>query len=209
MTMTKRKIGKIAMARMRRFMPKGLPRWIRIYDNGGETVDRYTVLFVGRYEGNTQYVVMSPNPFHPQGVGLHGEMERPSDTNTFGYAPHYGRKCYLGTRIKFEQLPDDCKRLVLDDYIELWALPKKETWKYYEYYQDKAKPPRVRVRTPVVKTFEEKAWNRVLNNMALLIGLTPTGDKRNRLCDINIELMQLQEDMSGKDKEGPKEQVGS
>jgi len=33
------------MTRAERFMPDGVPKNIRIYDNGGITLDRYTVVF--------------------------------------------------------------------------------------------------------------------------------------------------------------------
>lgn len=39
---------------------------IRIYDNGGETVDRYTVV-VTENEGRIAVYGMSDRPFHPQG----------------------------------------------------------------------------------------------------------------------------------------------
>ena len=32
------------------------------------------------------------------------------------------RKCHLGTRIPFTDLPEDCQRLVVSDYMDLWNL---------------------------------------------------------------------------------------
>ena len=78
-----------------------------IYDNGGESADRYTVYYTGRgalsHESRGTFracLGMSENPFHPQGVGMHG-------TGTPGR--HNGR------RISFDQLPPDCRRAVMQD----------------------------------------------------------------------------------------------
>ena len=97
-------------------LPEGKPKWIRCYDNQGKTFDRYTVVFTGRYthktNGSFWYVGMSTNPFHPQGFGQHGESERmPIDKPTYSH---------IGKKIKFENLPEDCKKLVIQDYLYLW-----------------------------------------------------------------------------------------
>jgi hypothetical protein len=59
---------------------------------------------------------MSEHPFHPQGFGQHGEAGDPIDRPAYGH---------IGKRIKFEDLPEDCKRLVLMDYYSIWKLPKE------------------------------------------------------------------------------------
>ena len=60
-------------------MPNGIPKWIRVYDNEGETADRYTVIFSHAHsfynKGWTPMVFMSASPYHPQGVGMHDEIE--------------------------------------------------------------------------------------------------------------------------------------
>ena len=114
-------------ARLARLLPSGVPRWIRCYDNGGETYDRYTVVFTGATArrasgGVVPYLAMNDAPFHPQGFGQHGESDRPCDVNQWGFAPALGRKNHLGTRIAFADLPDDCRRLVLSDYRAFWNL---------------------------------------------------------------------------------------
>lgn len=76
---------------------------IKCYDNGGKTFDRYTVIYMDDPErGHNLFssVGMSEHPFHPQGFGQHG-------------AARPGR--HLGKRIKFEELPVDCQKLVLQD----------------------------------------------------------------------------------------------
>lgn len=80
---------------------------IRIYDNGGKTFDRFTVVYLNEPEGLGLYGArgMSENPFHPQGFGQYCTA-----------AP--GR--HLGKRIKFDQLPIDCQRLVAQDCGDLF-----------------------------------------------------------------------------------------
>jgi hypothetical protein len=83
-----------------------------VYDNGGETFDRYAVYYKGRGSLEHPQIVegrvlryralrgMSENPFHPQGFGqwCHG---MPGKHN--------------GKRIAFQDLPADCQRLVARD----------------------------------------------------------------------------------------------
>lgn len=75
---------------------------IRCYDNGGETADRYTVVYMDRKRGPGLFysVGMNGSPFHPQGIGQH-------------CAVMPGR--HLGRRIKFADLPADCQKLVKQD----------------------------------------------------------------------------------------------
>lgn len=111
-------------ARIESLLPNGSPKKIRVYDNGGETADRFTVVFTGNYnnigrkrgDARTNYhyaASMSANPFHPQGVYLID-----SYTNVIDY-PSYKR---LGKKIKFEDLPDNCKKVVIEDYTDIWNL---------------------------------------------------------------------------------------
>jgi hypothetical protein len=76
---------------------------LRIYDNGGKTADRYSVLFMDQPEaqpGTFACLGMSEHPCHPQGFGQHCSAMP---------GPHLGR------RIKFSQLPEDCRKLVLEE----------------------------------------------------------------------------------------------
>lgn len=122
---------KTLQARIARLMPAGVPRYVRCYDNGGESADRYTVCFTGRagcvrapgYAPEYCYRAMSADPFAPQGFGMWGSTKgQHCDTNRAGWAPPIGRSCRLGKRIRFEDLPEDCRRLVLRDYREIWRL---------------------------------------------------------------------------------------
>jgi hypothetical protein len=121
--------------RRAKFLPGGIPRWMRIYDNGGATCDRYTVVFTGRYTGRTggEYWVlgMSGAPFWPQGFCQHagyGEVvdtvrHRPGKPTLHGqWPPSIGHKCHLGTRIRFQDLPADCQKAARMDYEYLWDL---------------------------------------------------------------------------------------
>lgn len=131
------------MARKEQLMPQGIPKYIRCYDNGGldspnGSFDQFTVVYSGKYRTlglkrgeriNSwfQYVAMSESPFSPQGFGMHGENQQQIDTigkNGRGYVwpPAIGRKNHLGRRINFKDLPCDCKKLVLQDYKELWNI---------------------------------------------------------------------------------------
>ena|ERR1035437_11140408 len=90
-----------------------------IYDNGGKTFDRYTVVYsevvsttilprvigVRPYKKFIRYEArgMSANPFHPQGVG---QMTTAS------------RGKHLGKIIKFSDLPKDCQKLIRQDLGE-------------------------------------------------------------------------------------------
>lgn len=95
-------------------MPNNVPRYVRCYDNGGESFDRYTVVFTKKTDrGHSQYVAMSSNPFHPQGFYQHEESFEFIDKPSYRH---------LGKKISFEQLPADCQTAVIQDYKEIWKL---------------------------------------------------------------------------------------
>lgn len=80
-----------------------MKKLIKCYDSGPEFLDRYTVL----YKDCPEYLpnsyggrAMSDNPFHPQGFGQYIVAQAGN---------------HLGKRIKFKDLPEDCKKLVLQD----------------------------------------------------------------------------------------------
>lgn len=79
---------------------------LAIYDNGGRTVDRYSVVFTP-FDCDGELVFptlsMSDHPTHPQGVGMRGETrQRPTRQP--------------GERvIGMDDLPADCRRFVEDD----------------------------------------------------------------------------------------------
>jgi hypothetical protein len=123
------------ITRMRNLMTRGHPRWTRIYDNNGDSMDRYTVVFTGKYRKPDEDIVflsMSAEPFSALGVCLKGTSSLPIDVNEYGFSPRIGAVIDLGKRITFDDLPPDCRRATIQQYIELWKLPEKETWAYVE-----------------------------------------------------------------------------
>ena len=86
---------------------------IKCYDNKGESIDRYTILFMLKKEGANHNealsLSMSSDPNHPCGVCMWTIAED---------------GMHLGDRIDFEQLPTDCRAIVHkefaygDDYHE-------------------------------------------------------------------------------------------
>ena len=103
--------------RKENLLPQGTPRYVRCYDNGGETADRYTVVFTGRYTHKTErehlYLGMSGNPFHPLGIGTHGSSRTQIDYPSYGH---------LGKKVKFSDLTENCKVCVLQTYKDLWEI---------------------------------------------------------------------------------------
>jgi hypothetical protein len=109
-------------------MARHAEKLCRCYDNGGESIDRYTVVYTGRYRhltgGVSWYVGMNSAPFHPQDFGQQGEGKdaRCIDCldGSWGGAS-IGRSNHLGKRIPFAELPEDCQRLVVQDLVNLWG----------------------------------------------------------------------------------------
>jgi hypothetical protein len=80
---------------------------VRIYDNQGETFDQFTAVFMmlpERQAGMFSAVGMSEHPFSPQGFGQH--------------CPAMPGK-HLGKQIKFQELPKDCQKLILQDLQDI------------------------------------------------------------------------------------------
>lgn len=80
----------------------------RIFDTGPDgPVDRYTIAFRGWRDHVVgmlyPYLSSSDSPFHPQGFGQHGE------SRWFLTGRH------LGKRIRFEDLPEQVQRFVLQN----------------------------------------------------------------------------------------------
>ena len=82
---------------------------LRVYDNGGKTVDRYTVLpprWAHEYRepnGLWQGIAASEAPFHPQGFG---------QTCSAAAGKH------LGKRIAWRELPSDVQRFARQTFPE-------------------------------------------------------------------------------------------
>lgn len=89
--------------------PKGI---LAIYDHP-KFDDRYTVFYAEPVAGETYsdmwigYRGMSENPFHPQGIGIYGEM-RAYQCARYRYASRH-RAC------KWSSLPEKVRQCVLND----------------------------------------------------------------------------------------------
>ena len=78
------------------------------------TAERYTAVFTGflsvKKPGEYLYLSMSEDPLAPGGSTLRRGR------------PPYER---MGREIPFKDLPEDCRRLVLDTYKDLWGLQER------------------------------------------------------------------------------------
>lgn len=121
--------------RLRRLLPNNYPKYCRVYDNGGTTADRYTVVFTGRYNNlgtrrgerrprELYYVGMSEAPFHPQGICQVGSNQNfiDVDSKDHRWVVAFGRTGPLGKRIHWHTLPEDCQKASLHIYKSLWHL---------------------------------------------------------------------------------------
>lgn len=84
------------------------------FDNGGETIDRYTIVFPdGDLYG------CNDRPFHPQGFGQFcGNITDPSFKGCGRTVKEFisiaKKDKRMGKPIKFADLPDDVKKLIVD-----------------------------------------------------------------------------------------------
>lgn len=87
---------------------------LAIFDNGGRTWDRYTILYVPA-EGQDwiTYFVASAHPFDPQGFGQHGEL-RLHEARAYRY-----RETGAGHSTRWTDLPADVQRAVREDAPEV------------------------------------------------------------------------------------------
>ena len=81
---------------------KGLKQFVHVYDNGGSTFDRYTIIIDGEMHG------ASENPFHPQGFGQYaGEV--PSGWTKNKHFAHLGKRI---TDLK--TLPEPVQKFIVE-----------------------------------------------------------------------------------------------
>ena len=120
-------LSKSLKERRKRLYPQGIPRYVRIYDNGGVmapngSYDQYTISLTKKSElRHFFYIAASKHPYHPQGFGQH------MSNRNFPIDRPDGKKItkFLGKKIQFKDLPIDVKRMVKDDYMDLWNLKVK------------------------------------------------------------------------------------
>ena len=89
---------------------------VSVYDNGGKTCDRYTVVYKTLEYSHTlrrwwySGIGMSDNPGHPQGYGQHFERK-----DLQGNPPTWREPDWAGRKIAFRDLPVACMSAVLAD----------------------------------------------------------------------------------------------
>ena len=87
---------------------------IKVYDNGGKTIDRYTVVYLDEPEelwnGSEYFVPAKPRTFAC--TGMNGAPYWPQGFCQHGYAMV---GAHLGHRILFASLPEDCQKVVEQD----------------------------------------------------------------------------------------------
>ena len=117
--------------RLQRLLPNGYPRYVRVYDNGGKTTDRFVVVFSGRYNNRVEsrkrqylHLAMSENPLSPQGFCQLDSHDHIIDVDEkeHRWTPSYGKSNHLGKRIHWHELPEDCRKAALHAYKEIWNL---------------------------------------------------------------------------------------
>ena len=112
----------------------------RVYDNGGESFDQYTIVFcdpklAAQMLGEYPYFASSKDPFWPQGFGQHGGHTKPVDSNSDmahrsshelidGYwVPKMGKRSHIGKRIRFRDLPPQVRKAAAMDYRAYYLTP--------------------------------------------------------------------------------------
>lgn len=77
---------------------------LKLFDNEGENIDRYTAVFTNRPEREINMFEASgfnENPFHPLGIGMHTSAMIDD-----------GKNSHLGKEIKIEDLPEKAREFV-------------------------------------------------------------------------------------------------
>lgn len=92
------------------FRADNSPKYLRIYDNGGATLDKYTAVFTRKVNEEYIYLGMSSNAV---GFCLHGFSTEVIDR------PKYS---HLGKRVQFSDLSTNCKRAILESYESIYCL---------------------------------------------------------------------------------------
>jgi len=81
---------------------------VRVYDNGGKTIDRYTLVVPSvNTPGMLDMYGFNDNPYHPQGFGQYAGEYR-----------QMGSYSHLGKLVSLDSLPDEARRFVKDTLTE-------------------------------------------------------------------------------------------
>ena len=88
---------------------------VRVYDNGGETIDRYTIVIENPVTKEQSWLGSNNDPFHSQGFGQHVGDE--------GSGNQEGE--HLGKLIKFSALPEPVQKFVKQDCKAMAPTPEQ------------------------------------------------------------------------------------
>lgn len=99
-----------------------MPSQIRIYDNGGKTVDRYTLVVPSVNEpGKLDMYGFNDAPYHPQGFGQYA-----------GAYPRTGSYSHLGKLVSLSDLPEQARRFVEETLTtplpDGYGIPLPKSW---------------------------------------------------------------------------------
>jgi hypothetical protein len=94
------------------FNDDGSPKWVRIYDNGGGSFDRYTAVFTGNYKnrptGLCEYISFNT----PASFWMHEESRTIIDRPAYSH---------LGKQIGFYDIPVESQGALMADYKCAWG----------------------------------------------------------------------------------------
>jgi hypothetical protein len=90
------------------------PKYMKVYDNGGATLDRYTIIYTRKKVNDREYLALklSDEPddqFHNKHTIL---LDKASSSNV----PMAGKE------IPFEKLPHRCQEIAQEYYADLWKV---------------------------------------------------------------------------------------
>lgn len=99
-----------------------MPDKVRIYDDGGKTIDRYTLIVPSANEpGKMDMYGFNADPYHPQGFGQFGGSVWPM-----------GSYSHLGKLVTIDELPEQAQRYVRETLTtplpDGYGLPLPKTW---------------------------------------------------------------------------------
>lgn len=105
--------------RVAKLLPDGEPKWVRVYEQDPGSAEQYVVVYSGAYDkpdGKHWYVFLRCD-----GTFRSGSQLGTLDGGGVQMGCNHPR---LGKRIRFENLPVNCQKVVISDYTCLWDLPE-------------------------------------------------------------------------------------
>lgn len=116
-------MSKNKRSRKEKLMPGGIPRHIRVYDDGPESTLRYTIVYTGKEVhdacGVYPYIILNELDGETPDVEVnHSHKGIPLDMSGCTSVTRMGRKGFLGKRITFDDLPEQCQEIVVDHYCD-------------------------------------------------------------------------------------------